>query len=40
VQGDRGLAVLAFRTASERYIPLQREHGTWKIDAILDERLP
>jgi hypothetical protein len=40
VQGDRGLAVLAFRTASERYIPLQREHGTWKIDAPLDGEIP
>jgi hypothetical protein len=40
VKGSRGLALLGFRTAPERQIPVRRERGTWKIEALLDKELP
>jgi hypothetical protein len=39
VEGARGLALLDFRSTGERDIALAREHGAWKIGALLDERL-
>lgn len=36
IKGARGLALLGFKTAPERWIPLRREHHLWKIDALLD----
>jgi hypothetical protein len=40
VDGSHGLALLAFRTAPEREIAVEREHGAWRIDAFLDSELP
>ncbi len=43
VKGDKGLALLTAKTRSrfpERVIALQREHGTWKIDGVLDQEEP
>lgn len=40
VDGNRGLALLGFRTTPERQIAVLREHHTWKIDSLLDEELP
>jgi hypothetical protein len=36
----RGLALLGFRTTPERQIGVEREHGVWKIDSVLDRALP
>lgn len=36
VKHNRGLALLSFRGAGERDIPVHLERGTWKIDALLD----
>lgn len=38
--GNRGLAVLGFRTLPGRQIGVMRESGMWKIDALLDGELP
>jgi hypothetical protein len=35
-----GLALLGFRTTSERWIPVERDGGAWKIDSLLDRELP
>jgi hypothetical protein len=35
-----GLVLLGFQTSPERYIPVRREHGGWRIDALLDEEIP
>jgi hypothetical protein len=40
VDGDRGLALLSFRTMPYRNILVHREFGTWKISALLDRALP
>jgi hypothetical protein len=40
VKGNYGLALLGFKTMPERQFPVQRERGTWKIDALLDRELP
>ncbi len=32
----RGLALLRFKGSPERDIPVHREHGAWRIDALLD----
>jgi hypothetical protein len=40
VKSNRGLALLGFRTMPERQIPVRREGGTWKMEALLDEELP
>lgn len=40
ISGGRGLAVLRFTTLPGRQIAVEREHGVWKIDALLDEELP
>jgi hypothetical protein len=36
VKGDHGIALLAFKTMPEREIAVEREHGRWRIDALLD----
>ncbi len=36
----RGLALLGFRATPERQIGVEREHGAWKIDSVLDRALP
>lgn len=38
--GNYGLAVIAYRTAPERYVDLRREGRAWKLDILLDEQLP
>jgi hypothetical protein len=40
VKGSVGLALLGFSVAKERQIPVRREHGAWKIDALLDLPIP
>ena len=40
IKRDRGLALLGFRTMPERYIPVQRERGVWRIDSLLDKEIP
>lgn len=37
---NRGVAVLGFTALPGRQIQVVREHGTWKIDALLDRELP
>lgn len=39
VKRDRGLALLGFPTMPERYLPVQRDGGAWKIDALLDDEI-
>jgi hypothetical protein len=39
VKGSRGLALLGFRATPERQIPLRRERGAWKVEALLDREL-
>jgi hypothetical protein len=39
VEGNKGLALLGFSTTPERWIPLRREHGGWKVEALLDREL-
>jgi hypothetical protein len=38
--GSHGLVVLAFRTLPGRQIEVEREHGSWKLDALVDRALP
>jgi hypothetical protein len=40
VNGVRGLALLGFRTTPERQIGVEREHGFWRVDTVLDRELP
>jgi hypothetical protein len=40
VSGGHGLALLGFRTTPERQLSVEREHGRWKIGAVLDRQLP
>lgn len=41
VEGDRGLAILRFGGSSEsRSIAVHREHGSWKVEAVLDDGMP
>lgn len=43
VKGDKGLAVLTAKAMlgfPDRVIALQREHGAWKIDGVLDQEQP
>ncbi len=35
-KGDHGIALLGFTTMPERQIAVEREHGRWMIDALLD----
>ena len=35
-----GLVVLAFKTLPGRQIEIKREHGTWKLFAVVDRELP
>ena len=39
VKDDHGIALLAFKTMPEREIAVEREHGRWTIDALLDSEL-
>jgi hypothetical protein len=39
VKGSQGLVLLGFRTTPERWIPVRRERGGWKIEALLDKEL-
>jgi hypothetical protein len=39
VNGADSLALLGFRTTGEREVPLKREGGTWKINALLDREI-
>jgi len=40
VKDKRGMAVLTFGKMREARMPLYREHGAWKIGALLDLRIP
>jgi hypothetical protein len=40
LKGDRGLAVLGFRTLPGRQIGVTREGDVWKLAALLDSELP
>jgi hypothetical protein len=41
IRGDDGWAMLYYtNTRPERYIPVLRENGVWKMDALLENRLP
>lgn len=40
VRGDRGFAVLSFKGLPGRQIAVEREHGVWKIDTLLNGELP
>lgn len=40
VGGTRGLALLRFGRAPERYILVRREYGAWKIGVLFDSALP
>jgi hypothetical protein len=40
VEGDRGLALLRFRTMPERRVLVHREHGVWKMGVLLDIGVP
>ncbi len=40
VRGRKGFALLALSTPGKRYISLEREHGTWRIDALVDVAVP
>jgi hypothetical protein len=39
IDGIHALAILAFKTAPERYITLEREGAAWKIDGLLDSAI-
>lgn len=39
IRGSHGLVLLGFKTAFERKIQIQREHGSWKIDELLDDEI-
>jgi hypothetical protein len=39
VRGNQGLAVLAFGREHRRYIPVRREHGTWKVAVFADSAI-
>jgi hypothetical protein len=39
VKGSKGLVLLGFRTTPERLIPVRRERGGWKVEALLDREL-
>jgi hypothetical protein len=39
VKGSRGLVLLGFRATPERLIPVRRERGAWKTEALLDKEL-
>jgi hypothetical protein len=40
VSGKHGLAVLGFRGSPERWIPVVREGGEWKVGFLLDREMP
>ncbi len=40
VEGERGLALLRFRTMGNRHMFVQREHGIWKVNELLDAGPP
>jgi hypothetical protein len=40
LKGNLGLAVLGFRTKPEGEILVERERGTWKVDALFDSQIP
>lgn len=39
VDRETGIAVLGFRTLPGRYLRVLREHGAWRVDAVLDREL-
>jgi hypothetical protein len=39
IKGDRGIALLAFKTMPELQIAVRRERGQWKIDRLLAEEI-
>jgi hypothetical protein len=39
VEGRRCLVLLAFKSKPERELPLEREHGAWKVASLFDEEL-
>jgi hypothetical protein len=40
IKKNNGQAVLSFKTLPGRVLALEREHGTWKIGALVDSELP
>lgn len=40
VSSNSGLLLLGFKTSPERWLPVRRESGTWKIAAFLDSEVP
>lgn len=40
VEGAHGVALLGFRRTLERWIPVVRERGSWRVDFLLDRELP
>ena len=40
IQGSHGLAALVYTTMPEREIPMDREHGTWRIGGLVDIEMP
>ncbi|HEY5194643.1 MAG TPA: hypothetical protein VIJ39_12325 [Solirubrobacteraceae bacterium] len=38
--GSEGLALLGFRSIPERWMPMEREWGAWRIGAFVDSELP
>lgn len=40
VKGANGLLMLGFKTSPERWLPVRREAGGWKIAAFLDSEVP
>jgi hypothetical protein len=40
VEGNRGLALVGSRVELASALPLRREHGAWKVQAILGISLP
>jgi hypothetical protein len=40
LQGNSGVAVLVFRGPPARQMPVEREHGSWRVASLLDLELP
>jgi hypothetical protein len=40
VEGEKGVAVLAFKTLPGRELHVAREAGVWRVDGLLDLELP
>ena len=39
VRGSHGRALLGFKTAPEREIPVVRVGGSWKVDSLIDQEI-